>query len=199
MKFKKLIPAMIVFATIIVGALCSVNINTPGGAKSQYFCDSALFSLNLHVDVESMDGDILYAIDGEIFSAYEDDLRMANKSNTVVRETNDIFNLISQNEHVIYGGDELMYRCDGKIKLFADSYVVFDAYGNKIANVSFNMFDTVGTMTDMDGNVIARYDSAWFRRDYIVSIFDKCEIDDESVLMIFASYVSDVRADNANQ
>jgi hypothetical protein len=58
------------------------------------------------------------------------------------------------------------------------------------------MFDTRGIMYNMDGKVIARYDSALSRYDYIVSIYDDCQIDDESVLMIFASYVSDKRADN---
>ena len=86
----------------------------------------------------------------------------------------------------------------GKIKLFADSYDVFDADGNKIAFVSFNMFDTSGVMKNMDGDIIARYDSALSRKDYIVSIYDNCQIDDESILLIFASYVSDKRADDSN-
>jgi uncharacterized protein YxjI len=198
MKLKKIIPLIALFAIVIVGVVCSINISAPEDARAQYFCNNKVFSFDLRVDVESVDGDKLYTINGEIFSAYEDDLKMINNANVVVRETNDIFNLISQNEHVVYSGDELLYRCDGKIKLFADSYVVFDADGNKIAHVDFNIFDTVGIMTDTNGNIIARYDSAWFRRDYVVSVFDKCEIDDESVLMIFASYVSDVRADSAN-
>ena len=93
---------------------------------------------------------------------------------------------------------ELIYVCDGKIKWFADSYDVFNKDGDKIAYVKFNMWDTKGTMVDMDGNVIAKYNSAWSRYDYIVSIYDNCPIDDESILMIFASYVSDVRSDSRN-
>lgn len=196
---KKIKIALYAIVIIILATLFIVgntNISAPSNAKSQYFCDNELISFDLRITVKSIDGDKLYVIDGEIFSTYEDDLRMTDSNENIVRETNDIYNLISQNEHVIYGNNKLMYRCDGKIKLLADSYVVYDADGNKIANVDFNMFDTVGIMTDMDGDVIARYDSSLLRRDYIVSVFDKCDIDDESILMIFASYVSDLRADS---
>ena len=188
-----------VLVLVIFGVAALFPINAPDGAKSQYFCDNhSFFSLDLNVDVEDMSKNDLYNINGEIFALYEDDLTMKNNSGDVVRATDDVFNLISQNNHAIYDGDKVLYHCNGQIKLFADSYEILDSENNKIAHVEFNMFDTVGIMRDNYGNVIARYDSAWLRYDYIVSIFEGCEIDDESVLMIFASYVSDVRADSSS-
>lgn len=195
---KKIIPYLIIIAIILSVVGFTLTINAPNDAKTQYFCDYKHVTLDMEVDVENMSGEKMYNINGEVFSAYEDDLAMSNMDGETVRHTNDIYNLITQNEHVIYSNDGLMYSCDGKIKFFADSYVVYDASGNKVANVDFNMFDTVGIMKDVNGKTIARYDSALSRKDYIVSIYDGCEIDDESVLMIFASYVSDKRADDSN-
>lgn len=183
---------------MIVIVLFTSQIYAPSDAKSQYFCNRKWLSFDMNVKVEDMNGNYKYTIDGEFFAAYEDDLAMKNSNGDIVRKTNDQFNFISQNQHDIYQGDELLYVCDGKIKWFADSYDVFDKDGNKIAHVNFNIWDTKGIMKDMDGNVIAKYNSAWSRYDYIVSIYDKCQIDDESVLMIFASYVSDVRSDSEN-
>ena len=60
------------------------------------------------------------------------------------------------------------------------------------------MFMTSGIMTDMDGNTIAQYDSTIFRSDYVVSVFDGCDIDDDSVLMMFASAHSDARSDSSD-
>lgn len=195
---KKHIPIILTIVIIIVVILCTSQIYAPGDADSQYFCNRKPFSLDMKVKIENMDGKELYTIDGEVFSAYEDDLKMTNTSGQTVLNTNDKYNFISQNQHDIYRSDELIYVCDGKIKWFADSYDVFNKDGDKIAYIKFNMWDTKGTMVDMDGNVIAKYNSAWSRYDYIVSIYENCPIDDESILMIFASYVSDVRSDSRN-
>lgn len=188
----------VVMVIFIIITIFTFDIAAPNDAQSQYFCDYKNMTFDMDVVVEDMSGNKLYNIDGEVFAAFEDDLAMTGTDNQVVRHTNDIYNFITQNEHVIYSGDdELLYKCDGKIKIFADSYDVFNADGDKIAYVSFNMFDTQGIMKDMNGKIIARYDSAFSRKDYIVSIYDECDIDDESVLMIFASYVSDKRADSS--
>ena len=193
---KKVLPTLLIIMTMIVIVLFTSQIYAPSDAKSQYFCNRKWLSFDMNVKVEDMDGNCKYTIDGEVFAAYEDDLAMKNSNGDIVRKTNDQFNFISQNQHDIYQGDELLYVCDGKIKWFADSYDVFDKDGKKISYVDFNMWDTKGTMKDMDGNIIAKYNSSMFRKDYIVSIYDGCQIDDESVLMIFASYVSDVRSDS---
>jgi uncharacterized protein YxjI len=198
---KKKTFCMVGAAWLLLSALvisCTIKINAATDADRQYFCDYQNLSLHMRVAIDDGNGK-KYNIDGELFAAYEDDLAMADADGNLVRHTNDVYNFVSQNEHMVYDqANNLLYRCDGKIKIFADSYDVYDAAGNHIAYVKFNVFDSKGTMTDVDGHVIARYDSAWSRRDYVVSIYDECEIDDESVLMIFASYVSDLRSDSSN-
>lgn len=199
-RIFRVVLIFVVVVGIIGGVLfgCGIfSINAPTEYKTQYNCDYKVVSMDLDVGVVGTDGS-RYNINGEIFSAYEDNLTMKNVDGEIVKVSNDDFNFISQNNHTIMTGDDVEYICDGKIKLFADSYDVYDSEENKVAYVSFNMIDTVGVMTDIDGNEIARYDSAVFGYDYVVTIFDGCEMDDESVLMIFASYVSDKRADNSN-
>lgn len=173
------------------------GIDLPTEYKEQYNCDYKVISLNLNVDVVGTNGND-YNIRGEVLSTYEDDLVMKNADGDIVKVTDDKFNFISQNNHIIMSGDTVEYICDGQIKIFADSYNIYDADENKVAYVYFNILDTVGIMKDMAGNEIARYDSAAFRKDYVVTIFDDCEIDSESILMIFGSYVSDKRADDSN-
>mgnify|MGYP003291947822 CR=1 FL=1 len=194
MKGKVIIAPVIIILTILIASLL-FTIKGPSDASIQYFCNQKMLSWDLNIDVENG----MYKIDGELFSTYEDDLAMTNKGGDLVRKTDDQYNFITQNNHAIYDKDgNVLYGCNGKFKLFADSYEVVDKDGEKVATVNFNMFDTVGVMRDNNGNIIARYDSALWRKDYIVSIYDGCTIDDESILMIFASYVSDVRADNQN-
>ena len=198
-KKLNLVIVPVIAISVIVGILVGIgafSINAPTEFAAQYNCDYKLVSMALDVNVVGANTN--YNIHGEILSAYEDNLTMKNSNGDIVKVSADDFNLISQNNHTIMSGNTVEYICDGKIKLFADSYDVYDADSNKIAYVSFNMIDTVGVMTDMNGNEIARYDSAALGYDYVVTIFDGCEMDDESVLMIFASYVSDKRADNAN-
>jgi uncharacterized protein YxjI len=196
MKFNKFLPAIIIVAILGAVAFLGVHINAPENAESQYFCNQKLLSFDLNVDVEDMSGEHLYNINGEFFAAYEDDLAMTDVDGNVILRTDDQYNFITQNNHVICRDGDHVYHCDGEFKLFADSYEISDADGNKIAHVKFNMFDTVGIMVDNDGNENARDDSNIARFDYVVSIFNGCPIDEESVLMIFASYVSDVRADS---
>lgn len=189
---------LVIFGIIVAVCAGAFSVDVPTEYKSQYNCDLKVVSLGMEVSVVGVHDESRYNINGEIFSAYEDDLEMKNAAGEIVRITDDKYNLISQNEHVIMNGEDAEYICDGKIKVFADSYDIFDVEGNKVAYVKFNMLDTSGVMVDNDGNEIARYDSGLLRYDYVVSIFDGCEMDDESVLMMFASYVSDKRADAAN-
>ena len=181
----------------IIALFGGLRINAPTEYETQYNCNYKLVSMTLNVDVVGSNNND-YNIYGEFFSAYEDNLTMKDAGGEVIKVSADDYNFISQNNHTIMKDDTVEYICDGKIKIFADSYDVYDADSNQIAYVSFNMWDTVGVMIDMDGKEIARYDSSLLGYDYVVSIFDGCEMYDESVLMIFASYVSDKRADSSN-
>ena len=199
MKFSN-VAFILVTIAIIVGVFVAMvmPIPAPNNAASQYFCDAKPFAFTLNVDVENMSGEKLYNINGEFFAKYEDNLAMIDNNKNIVREMADDYNFITQNDHTILDGNGVLYVMEGNYKLFGDSYKVYDNEKNQVATINFDMFMTSGVMKDMDGNTIAQYDSTIFRSDYVVSVFDGCDIDDDSVLMMFASAHSDARSDSSD-
>ncbi len=51
-------------------------------------------------------------------------------------------------------------------------------------------------MYDVEGNLIADYNSKLFFNDFEVRIKENCNLDEKTVLMIFCSYYSDQHADS---
>lgn len=185
----------IAIIAVILTAVCAVMsyAETPDTYKSQYNNDVKIVSLNLKVETSS--DNAAYSIEGEILSKLEDNLTMTDSEGQVVRKMIDDYNLISQNNHSIVDGENnVIYTCNGRIKVFADSYDVYKD-GKKVAYAEFNVFDTEGKLYNANGVKIAQYNSGYFRKDYTITVFESCEMEDEDVLMIFASYVSDKRAD----
>ena len=188
--------AAIIVAILVVVVGMLVPLRAPQGAESQYFCDVSVLSPRLKIAISDMDNNQLYTVGGEFFHSYEDNLFMDDGNGNVVREMRDDYNFISQNDHFFFDSNGYMYRMNGNFKLLADSYSVYDVDDNHIADIQCSLGMNKIVMTDTDGNVIAQCNSNIVRYDYIVSIFDNCEIDDESVLIMFASCVSDARADS---
>ena len=201
MKTKRIYPTVCTILVMVIGLLLIANVlvplNAPQNAKSQYFCDVALFSFDLNIDVENMSGEALYNIDGEFFNKYEDNLEMKDTDGNVVMEMCDDFNFITQNDHAIKRDNDVLCAMEGQFKMFGDTYNIFDANKEQIATLKCNMFMTSCKLLDMQGNVMAEYGSRILRSDYVVSIFDGCTIDDETVLLLFASAYSDARSDNS--
>ena len=185
--------SVILIITAVVAAL--VPISTPDNAKSKYFCDASVFSITTNVDIKNADGNYLYNVNGEFFSTYEDNLVMQDPIGNVIREMSDKYNLVTQNDHTILDGNGILYSCQGNLNIVNNSYDVFNNQKEQIGYIEFNAWDTYGTLCNMDGEVMAQYNSNIFCVDYVVSVFENCEIDDDSVLMMFASYYSDMRAD----
>lgn len=186
----------IIVAIVVAVATIVIPIRKPENAKSQYNCNTHPFALTVDIDVAGADKDDAYNITGEFFSAYEDNLTMRDQNGDVVREMDDSYNFISQNDHVILDGNGILYSCEGNINIMGNSYDIFNNQKEQIGTVEFNAWNTRGEMRNMDGVVVAQYDSNIFCTDYVVSVFENCEIDDASVLMMFASYFSDIRADS---
>ena len=186
---------IIVIIAVVLTAVCAVMsyAEIPDTYKSQYENDVKIVSLNLKVNASSDNAE--YSIEGEILSKLEDNLTMKDSDGQVVRKMIDEYNLISQNNHSIVDSENnVTYTCNGRIKVFADSYDVYKD-GQKVAYAEFNVFDTEGKLYNANGEKIAQYNSGYFRKDYTVTVFESCKMEDEDVLMIFASYVSDKRAD----
>jgi uncharacterized protein YxjI len=190
--------SLIVTVSILLFMIVSIMmpINTPESVRETYFCNVHPLALTLDIDVENNDGDILYNVNGEFFSTYEDNLVMQDVDGNVVREMDDRYNFINQNDHAILDGNGILYSCAGNFDVFANSYRLYDNGKQQVGTMEFNHWNTRGVIKNMDGEVIAQYDSNLWMADYMVSIFDNCEIDSDTVLMMFASCVSDIRADS---
>lgn len=192
-KLMKFIPATIILCVLITAWIV---FNVPKNADSQYVCHVNPFAVSLQVDVKNTNGDSVYNIDGEFFSTFEDHLLMSDKNENVVREMDDEYNFISQNDHTILDGNGFLYHMVGESSLGPNEYTLYNNHKESVGTIEFNLMETSGIMRDVDGNIIARYNSNLFNSKYVVSIFRGCEVDDESVLMMFASFVSDMRADD---
>ena len=194
------ITGLILIAVLVLAIIISaiIPLRAPQNAKSQYFCNVKVFALSLNIDVENMSDETLYNIKGEYFYTFEDNLTMKDSEKNTVREMKDDYNFITQNDHAIVNNDGTLYVMEGNFKFFGDSYKIFNSSKEQVATLECNWTMTSCVLKDMQGNVMAEYNSRIFRKDYIVSIYDGCTIDDESVLLMFASAVSDGRADSSS-
>ena len=192
--------SVIVGAVMILGMLISafIPLSAPQNAKSQYFCNVKVFALSLNIDVKNMSDETLYNIKGEYFYTFEDNLTMKDSEKNTIREMKDDYNFITQNDQAIVNNDDTLYVMEGNFKFFGDSYKIFNSSKEQVATLECNWTMTSCTLKDMQGNVMAEYNSRIFRKDYIISVYDGCTIDDESVLLMFASAVSDGRADSSS-
>ena len=200
-EFKiRCIITIALIAFVIIGGIISVLIplSAPQNAKSQYYCDARAISIPLDVDVKTMSDETLYNIKGEWFCTFEDNLTMKDSEGNIVREMKDDYNFITQNDHAIVNNDGTLYVMEGKFKFFGDSYKIYNSDKEQVATLECNWAMTSCELRDMQGNLMAEYSTHIFRKDYIISIYDGCTIDEESVLLLFASAESDNRADTAS-
>lgn len=183
---------------VIVIIFCLVMFITSGipkdiGAESKYSCDVKSFNLNTAIEV-SKDGDQLYTIKGDIVKLIEDPLTMYDAKGTKIADAGDNYHIINQDSHTLTSSSGESYEVVGDFNFFGDSYQVYQD-GKLIATAEFNMWNTYGTLCDVDGNLIADYCSRYCFNDYIIQIKES-SISDKMILMIFASYYSDQHADN---
>lgn len=191
----KLIVYGVILVLLIGAGLLSQQPIPTEGVVSTYECDYKVMSLRTNIATTDSTGKSA-TIEGNILALFEDPLTMKDSSGNIICYAGDAYNFITQNNHGIYKNDEFLFNVDGEFKILADSYTVYDANGNEIAFVRFNMHDTVGKMYDANNTLIAQYNSGMFRKDYTVTIFEANEFDEDAIQMIFASYVSDKEADS---
>lgn len=125
----------------------------------------------------------------------EDPLDMVNSEGEVIANAGDDYNFIDQDDHAIYVNGDLDCFVKGELGIVANHYTIYDEEHNEIAKADFNGSDTYGSITSGE-EVWVEYSSGFAFYDYKVVIHENCEISDESVLMIMASYKSDRIADS---
>ena len=87
-KRKKYSIGAAILAISIVGIIVMLSltakITISQNAQNQYFCDVKFMSLRLKIDVQDMEANHLYDIEGELESDLDDDLVMKNASQEIV-------------------------------------------------------------------------------------------------------------------
>lgn len=125
-----------------------------------------------------------------------DPLGMYDADGNEIAYAGDTYGFIAQDTHGIYVNGEFEINMEGNVSLLGNVYTLKDKDGNALATIDCNSFDTKSYITDNDGNIIASYESLFTMSDYTVKICDNDICSDEAMLLIIASYVSDVKHDN---
>ena len=127
---------------------------------------------------------------------FTDPLTMYDSEDNVLANAGDVYGFISQDDHGIYVNGEFNVNMEGNVDLWGNSYKLKDENGDIVATIECNWTDTHGTVRDIKGNVIATYESALGMNDYTVKVCDNDICSDEAMLIIIASYISDVKYDD---
>lgn len=128
-------------------------------------------------------------IEGNILRLWEDPLTLSDSDGNKLGIAGDDYNLLSQDDHYIKVSDnEIIMK--GNVSLFGEHYIIIKN-GEEVAFADYNMFDTKGTVKDMEGNVVSRYESIIFIRDFKIAYNENSLLSEEEVLLIHASYYSD--------
>lgn len=148
-------------------------------------CNGVTISLNTKIIID--DGN--YVIEGNILRLFEDPLELKNKDGEIIGIAGDNYDFITQDDHVVEteNGQLIM---KGNFSPFGDRYEIVKN-GKTIAYAKYNMFDTKGTIESVNGEIISRYSSFIFMRDFEVSFNSNEVLSEEEVLLIHASYYSD--------
>lgn len=148
-------------------------------------CDGKVVSLNTKIDVNNGE----YIIEGNVLRLWEDPLTISDNKGNKRGTAGDNYDFITQDDHVIKteNGQLIM---KGNFSPFSDRYEIVKN-DETIAYAKYNMFDTKGTIESVDGEIISRYSSFIFMRDFEVSFNSNEILSEEEVLLIHASYYSD--------
>lgn len=185
-----------VIIIVVIIALGIIFSDSKIGPHTKYDCDVKNFRLSTDIEISS-EGEDICKVSGNIFRVVEDPLTMKDEDGSRLAYAGDDYHLISQDSHVIIVDSTVTAEMVGRFDLFGNTYEIYNSDGEKIAKASFNWFDTSGEMHDMDGNLIAEYNSFVLFKDFDVRISEECPIDHTTVLMIFCSYYSDKAYDNS--
>ena len=195
-KFVVLAVAITIAVATVVAFILSGNLEAKG-PHTEYRCNVKTISLSTKIDIEK-EGENFVNVRGNLFTFMTDPLTMYDLEDNKIANAGDAYNFIAQDSHTISVEDTVTAEMVGLVDIFGEKYDIYNAEGEQIAEILFNMHNTKGEMCDMEGNVIADFYSKLYFNDFTVRIYDDCKLDEKTVLMIFCSYYSDQKADNSN-
>ena len=196
---KRILSLLIAMLMVINLSACGSTENTESTEVNTetcrvYECDYKSLNINTKITT-TLDGEEITIV-GNIFRLLTDPLTVKDSAGNILGYAGDAYGFISQDDHGIYIGEEFDINMCGNVDLLGESYQLKDSDGNIVAVVEFNMLNTSGSITDVEGSLVAEYSSIPYMNDYTVTIYDNDICSDMSILMIMASYVSDYKADN---
>lgn len=192
-KTKVRIIVLVVFVAISIGIHVVSGQQSPIGECNEYECDvktRAYTTISI-----TKEGEYFGTVQGErVHKTFIDPLTMYDEIGNKIAYADDNYHLIAQNSHSIFVSNEMTVEMVGLVDRFGESYDIYNADGQKIAHAKFNFSNTKGQIHDNSGNLIADSTSKYLSRDYKVRITERCQLDEKTMHMIFASYYSDQRA-----
>ena len=195
---KRFNMVLVVIAVIILGIAFLTSKNSPAsGPHTEYKCDVQSLNFSTRINIEKEGEDFAY-VKGNLFRIVTDPLTMYDVDDNELAHAGDDYHFIAQDSHAITVDGVVTAEMVGLVDIFGESYDIYNSDGEMIAEVSFNMFNTNGEMYDMDGNLVADFNSKLFFFFFNIRIYEDCQIDEKTVLMIFSSYYSDQKYDISN-
>lgn len=192
---KKVYRLIIVVCLFIILGGCGTSQSQEGEKYTSYLCDVKNLTLSTKILI-SKEGEYFGKVTGDILKFLTDPLTMYDAKGNKIAYAGDSYHFINQDSHGIYVNNEFTYDMNGLFDLFGEEYEIYNEDEKKVAYISFNIHNTKGIMYNADKKIIAEYESAYMFKDFNIKIYDDCEIDEISVIMIFCSYYSDYAADH---
>lgn len=186
--------AIICLTMMLIGCGTAQSQGREGGYTT-YFCDVKNFALSTKITI-SKEGEYFGSVSGNILRFVTDPLTMYDETGKSIAYAGDSYHFINQDSHGIYVNGEFTYDMNGLFEVFGEEYEIYDETEKKVADLSFNLHNTKGKLYDANRKIIAEYESFYLFNDFNIKIYDNCEIDEISVIMLFCSYYSDFSADH---
>ena len=194
--FGSLFLAVLIFCMIGTNFF-GVSVEKLEGTRAQYYCDQKAFSPYINLKIKEVGNNkLLYKIKGEFGFSAVDNLTMEDANGNKIGYSDDEYKEKYDNDHYIFIDGDLRYHFKGNAKTLAIVYKVYNTDEEVVATADFSSTEEKGyALIDLEGNILAEYGHSMFSDDFVVSIYEDCPIDDRSVILMFASYHSDARAD----
>lgn len=171
--------------------------NSKVTSETKYSCD--VKSLNINTEIHITGTNESYKIKGNYLTFVVDPLSLYDSAGNKIGYAGDSYHFIAQDSHTIYLYNKPVIEVVGEISFFGEKYTLYDMLQSMVGYVEMNTFNTGGIMYNEKNEIVAEYSSNLLFNDYDVTIYDNCKINKEAILLIFASYYSDIRADHANE
>ena len=159
-KFIVLAVAITIAVVTVVAFILSGN-SEAKGPHTEYQCDVKSISLSTKIDIDK-EGENFVKVRGNLFRFITDPLTMYDLEDNKIAYAGDAYHFIAQDSHTINVGDTVTVEMVGLVDFFGESYEIYNADEEQVAEVSFNMINTKGEMYDIEGNIIADFYSKLF-------------------------------------